>query len=65
MSDDVRAKIAADVKEIAEDPEIIKRLTAGGQIIIPGTAADMAAAIKVQREQVAAAGKVLGLKPSQ
>jgi tripartite-type tricarboxylate transporter receptor subunit TctC len=65
MSDDVRAKIAADVKEIAEDPEIAKRLVAGGQVIIPGTGADMAAAIKVQREQVAAAGKVLGLKPSQ
>jgi tripartite-type tricarboxylate transporter receptor subunit TctC len=65
MPNDVRDRIAADVRETATDPEIVKRLTLGGQVIIPGTAAEFGAAITEQRAQVDAVGKSLGLKPAQ
>jgi tripartite-type tricarboxylate transporter receptor subunit TctC len=65
MPNEVRDRIAADVRTTAADPEIVARLTATGQIIVPGTAAEFAAAIEQQRAQVAAIGKVLGVAPAQ
>ncbi|HZP71220.1 MAG TPA: tripartite tricarboxylate transporter substrate binding protein [Pseudolabrys sp.] len=65
IADDVRNKIAADVKEAASDPEIVKRMTATAQIVAPGNAADFAASIAEQREQVAAVAKLFGNKPVQ
>src|SRR5215813_3248058 len=38
ITDEVRSKIAADIKEAASDPETIKRLTATAQIVAPGDA---------------------------
>jgi tripartite-type tricarboxylate transporter receptor subunit TctC len=64
IADEVRSKIAADVKE-ATDPELVKRLTATGQIVAPGTAAEFAASIAEQRDQVAAVAKLFGNKPVQ
>src|SRR4029078_5497242 len=40
IADAVRNKIASDIKEAASDPEIVKRLTATGQIVAPGNAAE-------------------------
>src|SRR5262245_52326920 len=65
IPDEVRNKIAADVKETASDPEIVKRLTATAQIVAPGDAAEFAASIAEQREQVAAVAKLFGNKPVQ
>jgi tripartite-type tricarboxylate transporter receptor subunit TctC len=65
LSAEARDKIAADVKEMAADPEIIARLTATGQNILPGTGAEFAAAIDEQRAQIAAVGKTLGIKAAQ
>src|SRR6476469_4796951 len=65
IADAVRNKIAADIKEAASDPEIVKRLTATGQIVAPGNAAEFAASIAEQREQVAAVAKLFGNKPVQ
>ncbi len=65
IADEVRNKVAADVKEVAADPEIVKRLTATGQIIAPGNAAEFAASIAEQRDQVAAVAKLFGNKPVQ
>src|SRR5262249_26229707 len=65
MPKDVRDRIAADVAEIAKDPEIVQRLTATGQVIVPGTAADFGAAIEEQRAQVAKVVKALDIKPPQ
>jgi tripartite-type tricarboxylate transporter receptor subunit TctC len=63
--DDVRAKIADDVRAAASDPEIVKRMTATGQIVSPGNAAEFAASIAQQRDQVAAVAKLFGNKPVQ
>ena len=59
LQDEVRNKIATDVKEAASDPELVKRLTATGQIVAPGNATEFAASIAEQRDQVAAVGKIV------
>lgn len=65
IADEVRNKIAADIKEAASDPETIKRLTATAQIVAPGDAKEFAASIAEQRDQVAAVAKLFGNKPVQ
>jgi len=65
IADDVRAKIADDIRTAAADPELVKRLTQTGQIVSPGNAAEFAASIAQQRAQVAAVAKLFGNKPVQ
>jgi tripartite-type tricarboxylate transporter receptor subunit TctC len=65
MRDDVRSRIAAEVKVVAEDPEIKTRLTATGQLVRPGTAPEFAASIEAQAAQLAAFAKSLGMKAAQ
>lgn len=62
---ELRERIAADVKEVAADPEITKRLEAIGLRVIPGGAAEFAASIKEQSDRLADTAAVLGLKPKQ
>jgi tripartite-type tricarboxylate transporter receptor subunit TctC len=62
MPNDLREKIATDVRGVMSDKEVVDRLTATGQIISPGSAADFAKAIEAQRAQVAAVAKELGMK---
>jgi tripartite-type tricarboxylate transporter receptor subunit TctC len=63
IADDVRAKIAADIKAVAADPDIVQKLTATGQIVSPGDGAEFAASIAAQKAQVAAVAKLFGNKP--
>ncbi|HET7381805.1 MAG TPA: tripartite tricarboxylate transporter substrate binding protein [Pseudolabrys sp.] len=65
IADEVRNKIADDIRAAASDPELVKRLTATGQIVSPGNATEFAASIAQQREQVAAVAKLFGNKPVQ
>jgi len=59
----LRDRIAADIREVATDPYIEQRLTATGQILNPGTAAEFAAAIDGQMTKLAAIAKALDIKP--
>jgi tripartite-type tricarboxylate transporter receptor subunit TctC len=61
----VRDKIAADVREVAKDPQIVQRMTATAQIISPGDGKEFAESIAQQRAQVAAVAKLFGNKPVQ
>lgn len=61
----VRERIAADIREIVTDPAIVSRLGATGQVVNPGTPAELAAAIDEQRGTVKNIGATLGLKPAQ
>src|SRR5262249_26095900 len=65
MPDALRTRIAADVRTVASDPEIASRLTATGQVVSPGTAAEFAASIEAQRAALAATAKELGIKQAQ
>jgi tripartite-type tricarboxylate transporter receptor subunit TctC len=65
IADEVRNKIADDIRAAASDPELVNRLTATGQIVSPGNATEFAASIGQQREQVAAVAKLFGNKPVQ
>jgi tripartite-type tricarboxylate transporter receptor subunit TctC len=65
MPSEVRERLAADIREVAADPLLVQRLTATGQVVNFGTAAEFSAEIDKQRAQVAATGRVLGVKPAQ
>jgi tripartite-type tricarboxylate transporter receptor subunit TctC len=65
MADDVRDRIAADIREVLKDPAIATKLTATGQALIPGTGKELAASIEGQRAKLAAIAKQLGIKPAQ
>lgn len=53
MPEALKARIAADVREIATDPAIAERLKPTGATMRPGNAAEFAAAIEEQRAKVA------------
>src|SRR5262245_19427820 len=65
MPKEPRDRIAADVAEAAKDPEIVQRLSATGQVIVPGTGAEFAQAIEEQRAQIAKVVKALDINPTQ
>jgi tripartite-type tricarboxylate transporter receptor subunit TctC len=60
LSDSVRERIAADVKAQLNDPALHERMTATGQIVNPGTPAEVAAAIEEQSRNLAAWSKAIG-----
>ena len=62
MADDLRSRIATDIKDVLGDPQVAARLTATGQIISPGTASEFAAAMQAQQAQVNAAASAVGMK---
>ena len=64
LADDIRERIAADVKSIAADPLIAARLRSAGQFANPGRAADFAASIEQQRAIVAKIAQEMGIKPA-
>ena len=63
MTDAVRNKIAADIKNVAADPEIVKKMNLTAQIVSPGNAKEFAESIAQQKAQVAAVAKLFGNKP--
>jgi len=65
MPPELRERLAADIRAVASDPEIVARLTATGQVVSPGSATEFAASIEAQRAAVARFAATLGAKPSQ
>lgn len=60
ITPELRDRISADFVEAAGDPAIAAKLTATGQVVRPGKAADFAAEIDDQRNRVTAAAKAIG-----
>jgi tripartite-type tricarboxylate transporter receptor subunit TctC len=65
MTEAMRERISADVREVAKDPAVAARLAPLGQVINATTPGEYAAAIEEQRAQVAAVAQILGVKPAQ
>ena len=65
MSDALRTRIAADVVAVARDPALAERLAGTAQVPNPGGPAEFAAAIELQRAQIAAIARALGSTPKQ
>jgi tripartite-type tricarboxylate transporter receptor subunit TctC len=65
MPQAARDRIAADIRTIAAEPEVVSRLSATGQVINPGSPAEFAAALAEQRAAVDAIGKVLQIKAAK
>ena len=63
MPDDIRARIAADVRAVAADPSLAARLASIGQAVRTGSTADFVAMIEEQREKIAGIAAAIGLKP--
>jgi tripartite-type tricarboxylate transporter receptor subunit TctC len=61
----VRDRIAADIREVVSDPDVVAKLAATGQVVNPGTAAEFTAALEDQRNTVKLIGETLGIKPAQ
>ena len=61
----VRDRIAADIRDVVSDPEIVAKLSATGQVVNPGTPAEFSAALDDQRATVGKIGDTLGIKPAQ
>jgi tripartite-type tricarboxylate transporter receptor subunit TctC len=57
-----RERVASDVRQALADPLIVQRLEAGGQEVVPGSAAEFAADIDKQSRGAAENAKVLGIK---
>jgi tripartite-type tricarboxylate transporter receptor subunit TctC len=62
--DDRRERISAEIRSIAADPSVAKRLGAAGQIVRGSTPSEFAAAIDEQRSRIAAIVKTIK-KPMQ
>jgi tripartite-type tricarboxylate transporter receptor subunit TctC len=65
VTEELHNRIAADVQAIASDPAVVKQLEANNQLVRPGNSKDFAAAIDVQRSQIATAANILGIKPNR
>lgn len=65
MSLALRERIAADMREIVQEPDFVEKLNVTGQIANAGGPAEFAAAMQEQRERLAVAAKELGLKTAQ
>jgi tripartite-type tricarboxylate transporter receptor subunit TctC len=62
---ELREKIAADFRKVAEDPVIPKRLGDTGQIMALLGPAEFAASVQAQRDKLAELAKILGVKAMQ
>ena len=65
VTEDLHSRIAADVQAVASDPAVVKQLEANNQLVRPGNSRDFAAAIDVQRSQIATAADSLGIKANR
>lgn len=65
MADDARVRIADDIRTVASDPDIAKKLMATGQVLSIGNGAEFAVSIAQQRANLAELAKLLGNKPVQ
>jgi tripartite-type tricarboxylate transporter receptor subunit TctC len=65
MPIELRERIAADVRDALSDKAVVARLSATGQVVIPGSAKEFAVSIDKQRATVAELAKVLGIKAAQ
>jgi tripartite-type tricarboxylate transporter receptor subunit TctC len=61
----VRERIAADLQAVAADPAIAARVEPNGGIVSFMPAADFAAALERERNNLAAVVEMLGVKPTQ
>jgi len=65
VSQAVRDRIAADIRQVVSDPEVESKLAATGQVVNPGTPAEFTEALEDQLKTVRQIGDTLGIKPAQ
>ena len=63
ISDAARERIAADVKAVSVDPQVVERLTATAQVINPGTGAELSQSIEEQAGTLRKVAQSAGIQP--
>jgi tripartite-type tricarboxylate transporter receptor subunit TctC len=65
MSRELRERISADIRAVAADRDIAKRLLATGQVLRASTPDEYAALIEGQRAHFAELARTIGLRPRE
>jgi len=65
MPDALRSRVAADVAAVLREPEVRKKLEAGGHNVLGGTAEELNAGIAAQRAWVADVSKLIDIRNAQ
>ena len=65
VSQAVRDRIAADIRQVVSDSEVEAKLSATGQVVNPGTPAEFTEALEDQLKTVKQIGDTLGIKSVQ
>jgi tripartite-type tricarboxylate transporter receptor subunit TctC len=65
MPDDLKERIAADVRAVGADPAVSARIENAGSIVRVGSPAEFAAAIEEQRAKIAAIAQPIGRKSTR
>jgi tripartite-type tricarboxylate transporter receptor subunit TctC len=65
VSQAVRDRIAADIRQVVSDSEVEAKLSATGQVVNPGTPAEFTEALEDQLKTVKQIGDTLGIKSAQ
>jgi tripartite-type tricarboxylate transporter receptor subunit TctC len=63
LANDLKEKIAADIKAVSADRAVAERLKSTGQVVNYGGPAEFADAIAAQRAKIAATAKAIDFKP--
>ena len=63
FSDAARERIAADVKAVSVEPQVVERLTATAQMINPGTGAELSQSIEEQAGTLRKVAQSAGIQP--
>ncbi len=65
MSDTLRVRIAADVAAICREPDVRRKLEAGGQNVLSGTTEELRGGIEKQRAWVGEISKIIDIRNPQ
>ena len=65
LPEGVRNKIAADIADICREPDIRRRLEAGGHIVLSGTTEELTAGIEKQRSAMSELAKIIDIRNPQ
>jgi tripartite-type tricarboxylate transporter receptor subunit TctC len=65
MPETTRIRIAADIAAVCQDPEVRRKLEAGGHIVLSGTANELTSAIGRQRAWVSEIARLIDIRNAQ
>jgi tripartite-type tricarboxylate transporter receptor subunit TctC len=65
MSEALRNRIAADIAAVGQEPDVRRKLEAGGHIVLSGTTEELKAGIGKQRQWIHELARLIELRNAQ